>query len=241
VLQAPPAWQAAAAGVVALIGTLVLHWAFPMVIPAVGAAVPVAALFWAQSSATQNPPPPQTPQVTVPARCPHTQDPMALVQVKDPVPQVHPSSITGLGVAHIDNVIALNGSSRVQKFETVCLTVSQYPTNGRQLWLVLRLKSPNNKGGYDNLFYVVGALSDPSPGRYYSVAVDRHCSSQSAGDRHTLFVMSAPASSAAGLWENYNARLSSLNSDCNTAYDGQRHRLPDDYDIVSEQGDVIQH
>jgi hypothetical protein len=235
VLNAPAGWQAIAAAVVVLIGTLVLHWAFPTVIPAVGAAVTVAALFAAHSVTTQ------TPQLTAPARCPHTLEPMALVQNNDPVPQGHPGTTIGLGAAHIDNVIALDGSATVSKYETVCLTVTKPSTAGRQLWLILRLREHGDNGTFYNLFYVVGALSNPAPVRYFSVPVDRHCSSQSTGDRHTLFVMSAPASAAARLWTNYNARLNSLNSVCNTVYDGQRQRLPDGYFIASEQGDVIQH
>lgn len=235
VLHASPGLQATGAVAAAGVGTLVLNWAFPTWINAVGAAVAVVGLVAAHSLTTQ------ASQLAAPARCPHTLAPMALVQADHPVANSHPSTTIGRGAAHIDNVIAPDGSANVSKFETVCLTVSRYPAAGRQLWLILRLRERGANGTFYDLFYVVGALSDPYPGRYYSVAVDRHCSSQSTGDRHTLFVISAPASAAAGLWANYNARLSSLNSDCNTAYDGQRHSLPRGYYIASEQGDVIQH
>ncbi|MGD0702661.1 MAG: hypothetical protein ABSA02_22605 [Trebonia sp.] len=170
---------------------------------------------------------------------------MALVPADDPVPQGNPSAMTGLGDAHIDNVIALDGSADIQgsvgvhKFETVCLTVFKYPAAGRQLWLIQRLRVQDDNGTYYNLFYVVGALSDPSPIRYYGVPVDGICNSQATGDRHTIFVISAPASAASELWANYTARLNSLNTDCNPAYDTHRRSLPAGYYIVSEEGDVI--
>jgi hypothetical protein len=175
-----------------------------------------------------------------PAKCPDTLNPMALVQTQHPVANSHPASTSGLGAAHIDNVIAPDGSANVKKFETVCLTVQKYPAANRQLWLILRLREPSATGDPYDLYFVVGGLADPSPGRY-SVAVDRSCTSLSAGQRHTLFVISAPPSADAALWGNYNTWLHSLNTDCNNNDDSNRHRLPNDYYIVSEQGDVIQH
>jgi hypothetical protein len=231
VLHAAAGWQATAAVAVAGAGALILHWAFPGGINAVSAAVAVAGLIAAHSLLAQSSP------LTAPARCPHTQEPEALVGVHDPVPQGHPSSM----IAHIDNVIALDGSANVQKFETVCLTVSDSPAAGRQLWLIQRLRLQDDNGAYYDLFYVLGALPDPSPVRHYGVAVDGHCDSQTTGDRYTLFVISAPASAAAGLWANYNARLNSLDTDCNTAYDENRQTLPPGYSIVSEEGDVVLH
>lgn len=176
-----------------------------------------------------------------PTRCPDTLKPMALVQTPDPVANGSPVNTANLGAAHIDNVIAPDGSTNVKKFETVCLTVQKYPAAGRQLWLILRIREPTANGSkpYD-LYFVVSALADPFPGRY-SVAVDRSCSALTAGQRHTLFVISAPVRAATGLWNNYNAWLHSLNTDCNNHDDINRHHLPRGYYIVSEQGDVIQH
>ena len=184
--------------------------------------------------------PPSTPKtftrtVHVPsAKCPDTLRPMALVQTPYPVANSHPVSTGGLGSAHIDNVIAPDGSANVKKFETVCLTVLKYPAASRQLWLILRIREPAANGGnpYD-LYFVVSALADPFPGRY-SVAVDRSCTALTAGQRHTLFVISAPASAAPGLWHNYNAWLRSLNTNCNNHDDSNRHHLPEGYYIASD-------
>ena len=189
----------------------------------------------------------QRPQLNAPALCPHTQAPMALVQTDDPVPQGNPGTTKGLGAAHIDNVIALDGSADIQgsvgvhKFETVCLTVSEYPAAGRQLWLIQRLRIPDSNGTYYDLYYVVAALSDPARISYFGVPVDGKCNSQTTGDRHTFFVMSAPAGAASELWANYTARLNNMNTDCNTVYNTPQRSLPDRYYIASEQGDVILH
>jgi hypothetical protein len=241
VFHAPQVVQATVAAIAAGLGASVLQWAFPGGVTAVAATVAVVGLIWGHPQAVQEPTHTATRTVHVPpAKCPQTLSPMALVQTENPVVNSHPKSTNGLGGAHIDNVIALDGSVNVQKYETVCFTVFKYPAAGRQLWLILRLREPDDNGKFYDLFYVVGGLADPSPGRY-SVAVDRSCTSQYKGDRHTLFVMSTPASATGELWANYNARLNSQNTDCNTKYDGQRHSLPNGYYIASEQGDVIQH
>ena len=173
-----------------------------------------------------------------PAKCPDTLSPIALAQVQDPVLNSHPASTAGLGAVHIDNVTAPDGSANVKKFETVCLTVKKYPAADRQLWLILRLRETDDNGRPYDLYYVVSALTDPTPGRY-SAAIDRSCTSQTTGQRHTLFVISAPPAASASLWQNYNAWLQGLNTNCNNNDDGNRHRLPNGYYIVSEQGDVI--
>ena len=234
VLHAPPGWQAVAALVVAGAGTVALGWASPDRLNALGNGVAVVALVAAYALATHGSQTAtaQKPQPTAPALCPHTQAPMAVVQTEDPVPQGNPGTTTGLGAAHIDNVIALDGSADIQgsvgvhKFETVCLTVSEYPAAGRQLWLIQRLKIPDHNGTYYNLYYVIGALSDPAHISYYGVPLDGKCNSQTTGDRHTLFVMSAPASAASELWANYTARLNNMNTDCNTAYNKPQPACP---------------
>jgi len=239
--HAPQGVQATAAVIATGLGGAVLHWAFPGGVAAVAATAAVIALIWGHPQTVQAPARTVTRIMHVPpAKCPHTLNPMALVQTEYKVPNSHPKSTDGLGTAHIDNVIAPDGSETVHKFETVCLTVQSYPAADRRLWLILRLREPGENGSFYDLYFVVSALSDPFPGPY-SVAVDRSCSSLSTGDRHTLFVMSAPASAATGLWNNYNAWLHSLNTDCNTSDDINRHRLPMGYYIASEQGDVIQH
>ena len=253
VFHAPQIVQAAVAVVAAGLGAFVLYQVFPAGITALATAIAATAAVVGFILL-----PPQTvvriiqgpihigpglpdPKIVYapPAKCPDTLNPMALVQTEYPVPNSHPMSTAGLGAAHIDNVIAPDGSMDVRKFETVCLTVHKYPAAGRQLWLILRLREPDENGGFYNLYFVVSALTDPFAGRY-GVAVDRSCSSLSKGDRHTLFVISAPASATTGLWNNYNAWLHSLNTDCNTKYDINRHRLAAGYYIASEQGDVIQ-
>jgi hypothetical protein len=247
VLHAPPGWQAVAAVVVAGVGALALRSASPDGLNALGAGVAVVGLVATYALTTQESQTAHRPQPTAPALCPHTQEPMALVPADDPVPQGNPSTMSGLGAAHIDNVIALDGSADIQgsvgvhKFETVCLTVFKYPAAGRQLWLIQRLRVQDDDGTYYNLFYVVGALSDPSPVRYYGVPVDGICNAQATGDRHTFFIVSAPASAASELWANYTARLNSLNTDCNPEYDTHRRSLPAGYYIVSEESDVILH
>lgn len=249
VLHAPPGWQAVAALVVAGAGTVALGWASPDRLNALGNGVAVVGLVATYALATHGSQTAaaQALQPTAPALCPHTQAPMALVQTENPVPQGNPGTTKGLGAAHIDNVIAFDGSADIQgsvgihKFETVCLTVSQYPAAGRQLWLIQRLRIPDENGTYYNLYYVVGALSDPVPISYYGVPVDGKCNSQTTGDRHTFFVISAPASAASELWASYSARLNNMNTECNTVYNTPRRSLPAGYYIASEQGDVILH
>ena len=252
VLRSPQVVQAAVAVAAAGLGAFVLYRVFPAGVTAlataIAATVAVVGLILLPPQTVvriiQGPIPiPGLPDPKVvyapPVKCPGTLNPMALVQTEYPVPKSHPMSTVGLGAAHIDNVIAPDGLANVRKFETVCLTVQEYPAADRQLWLILRLREPGQNGSFYDLYFVVSALTDPFPGRY-SIAVDRSCSSLSKGDRHTLFVISAPAGATAGLWNNYNAWLHSLNTDCNTKYDINRHRLPDGYYIASEQGDVIQ-
>jgi hypothetical protein len=253
VFHAPQVVQAAVAVVAAGLGAFVLYRAFPAgvtaIATAIAATVAVVGLILLPPQTVVRIvqwPIPIVPRLTnpkivyaPPVKCPNTLNPMALVQTEYQVPNSHPISTGGLGTAHIDNVIAPDGSANVRKFETVCLTVKKYPAADRQLWLILRLREPGENGTFYNLYFVVSALSDPFAGRY-SVAVDRSCSSLSKCDRHTLFVISAPTGAATGLWQNYNAWLHSLNTDCNTKADIDRHRLPSGYHIVSEQGDVIQ-
>ena len=169
------------------------------------------------------------------APCPHSAAPMALVVTEDPIVTPPPHVRGQLGQAHIDSVIAPNGSAKVAKREKVCITVRKYPDHHRALWLVLRLRLPVQNPTYQ-LFYAVGALSNPAPGRY-SISVDRSCSSLTSGERHTLVVVSADTEASQQLWSNYNARI---HSKCQTVYDKYRHQLPSGTFAVSNQGDVIQ-
>ena len=172
------------------------------------------------------------------ASCPNTDMPMALLasgdQIVNPSP---PPQLRGqVGSAHIDNVIAPDGSARVGKQERVCVTINQYPSHGRTLWLILRLLQPLKNPTYQ-LFYAVGELGDPVPGKY-SVDVDRSCTAMPSGSRHTLMVVSADTKATGQLWDNYNARR---NAKCNPKYDPDRRSLPVGTFVVSNSGDVIQH
>jgi hypothetical protein len=171
------------------------------------------------------------------ASCPNTDKPMALIASEDPIVTPNPpSQIRGeLGSAHIDNVIAPNGSARVGKQEKVCVTITRYPTSNHTLWLILRLRLPLKNPTYQ-LFYAVGEFSDPASGKY-SVNIDRSCTAMPQGSRHTLVVVSADVMATRRLWDNYNARIYSK---CNPAYDPRRHALPKGAFIVSNSGDVIQ-
>jgi hypothetical protein len=169
------------------------------------------------------------------APCPRSDKPMALIASDDTIPTPPKNSGGQLGVAHIDNVIAPDGSANVVKQEKVCITITKYPDRGRTLWLVLRLRLPVGHPTYQ-LFYAVGELSDPAPGRY-SVSIDRSCTAMSSGSRHTLAVVSAPDQATKQLWTNYNDRIRNA---CRPVGDNDRHKLPLGTFRVSNQGDVIQ-
>jgi hypothetical protein len=169
------------------------------------------------------------------AACPNSDTPMALVTTKDPIVTPLPNTRGQLGQTHIDSIIAPNGSSNVTKREKVCVTVQKYPDHHRALWLILRLRLPVQHPSYQ-LFYAVGELSDPAPGKY-SISINRSCSSLTSGERHTLVIVSADATATQQLWNNYNARI---HSKCIPTYDKFRHHLPSGTFIVSNQGDVIQ-
>lgn len=249
VFHAPSGVQSAAAIIAAALGATVLQRAFPGALSALAATVAVVALVLPHSAQSQVKIEPrvkvepivQTRTVQAPpANCPHTQNPIGQVRTDYPVENSHPASTSGLGAAHIDNVIAPDGSPDIKKYETVCITVQRYPTGDRQLWLMLRLREPAGGNRFYDLFYVVGALPDPLPGRY-PIAIDRSCSALTTGDRHTLFVISAPASDNAVLWADYSARLDEIdNGACNSNVNGTLSSPPTDYYIASEQVDVIQ-
>jgi hypothetical protein len=169
------------------------------------------------------------------APCPHPDKPMALIASDDTIPTPPRNPREELGLAHIDNVIAPDGSANVAKQEKVCITIIKYPDHGRSLWLVLRLRLPIGHPTYQ-LFYVVGEFGDPTPGRY-SVSIDRSCTAMPSGSHHTLAVVSAPPQDTKQLWANYNARI---HNKCRPVDDPQRHTLPPGTFRVSNQGDVIQ-
>ena len=169
------------------------------------------------------------------APCPHSDKPMALIASDDTIPTPPRNPHGELGLAHIDNVIAPDGSSNVAKQEKVCITITKYPARGRSLWLVLRLHLPIGHPTYQ-LFYAVGEFGDPAPGRY-SVSIDRSCTAMPSGSRHTLAVVSAPLQDSKQLWANYNARI---RNKCRPVGDPQRRTLPSGTFRVSNQGDVIQ-
>jgi hypothetical protein len=171
------------------------------------------------------------------APCPSSGRPMALLADSDAIASP-PGLFRGqLGAAHIDNVIAPDGSATVAKREKVCVTITKYPARDRRLWLILRLRLPPGHHPTYQLFYAVGEFDDPVPGRY-AVSIDRSCTAEPAGSRHTLLVVSAPGPATKLLWKNYNARI---RSNCNPAFDKYRHVLPPATFRVSNQGDVIQH
>jgi hypothetical protein len=171
------------------------------------------------------------------APCPSSGRPMALLADSDAIASP-PARLSGqLGAAHIDNVIAPDGSARVVKREKVCVTITKYPARDRTLWLILRLRLPPGQHPTYQLFYAVGELGDPVPGRY-AVSIDRSCTAEPAGSRHTLLIVSAPRPATTLLWKNYNARI---RSNCSPVFDKYRHVLPPGTFKVSNQGDVIQH
>ena len=151
-----------------------------------------------------------------------------------------PSSLQGqLGRAHLDSVIAPDGSANVFKQERTCVNVKEYPGHYRTLWVILVLHLPPTSHPLYQNIYAVGELSDPAPGRY-PVDIDRSCSNVGAGARHTLALVSADAQATHQLWRMYNARLKSLRTDCNANYADHSHRLPRGAYIIGNQGDVIQ-
>jgi len=83
VFHAPQGVQATVAAIAAGIGGSVLQRAFPGGVTAVSATVAVVGLIWVHPQAVQGPSRTVTRTVHVPpAKCPHTLNPMALVQAE---------------------------------------------------------------------------------------------------------------------------------------------------------------
>jgi hypothetical protein len=225
------------------IGTLVLRAAFPdsSQLPAVAAAVLTLLATLPQASGAPPQPATTTRSVRVPwATCPHTEKPIGMqdsgIQLLATPPTRPPA---GLGAAHIDNVISPDGSGEIRKQETICLHVTQPPAHGRMLWLMLVLPQPSvHRTHY--LYFAVGAFGYPKPGPY-PVSISRSCSAVRRGSSYNLMVVSAPAAAQHWMWDNYDARIRSAATDCNSSYDKYREALPPGTYRVSEQVDVTQH
>jgi hypothetical protein len=243
VFRVPTAIQVAVSVTASIAGAIILYRAFPgivtTVVPIVGMTIALVGLVWVHPPASEGSQSSKTNTRTItlhdlPKPCPNTQRPIGMAPANSPVPQGVLSSTRGVGDANIDNVIAPDGTANIHQREIVCLRVLKYPTDGRKLWLMIRIRFLNGNGS-NELFFVAGALSDPFPGRY-SVYIDRSCSAQAL---HTLFIMSAPASATMSLWKLYNLRIDDIRSGCNPQANGEMHRPPSGYYILQDQVDVF--
>ena len=197
------------------------------------AAVVVLAMALAQ---LQKSPPSHSGQILVEkwAACPRDRNPTAGRAPKDPEPS--PGFPVSYGRAHIDSVIAPNGSAEVRAQELVCISMTAIPSPNRILWLVSRIEpTPVPPQKPYKLFFAIAQIGNPKLGTY-SVRYMRGCSSSPAGSVHTLMTVSADPLQNRKLWKDYDANHTG-NCDTGNRYDQYRHRLIGA--IVSNQLDVI--
>src|ERR1700722_3345341 len=154
------------------------------------------------------------------APCPASQKPMAGYATIHPEPVIAglPASY---GAAHIDSVIAPDGTADVTSQELDCVTVTGEPAPGRTLWLVSRIEPAlvPPQQPY-KLFFAIAALSNPQPGQY-SVRYTRGCSSAPRGSVHLLMVVSADPQQNRALWRNYDENHTG-SCDKGVSYDASR-------------------
>jgi hypothetical protein len=154
------------------------------------------------------------------APCPASRNPMAGYAPvhAEPVRAGLPASY---GIAHIDSVIAPDGTAHVTRQELDCVTITGGPAPGRTLWLVSRIEpTPVPPQQPYKLFFAIAALSNPQRGQY-SVRYTRWCSSAPSGSVHVLMVVSADPQQNRALWRNYNENHTG-NCDKGVAYDASR-------------------
>ena len=157
------------------------------------------------------------------APCPASRSPMAgrapdAADDPEPVSAGLPASY---GTAHIDSVIAPDGTAHVTSQELDCVTITGEPAPGRTLWLVSRIKPAlvPPQQPY-KLFFAIAALSNPQRGQY-SVRYTRACSSAPPGSVHVLMVVSADPQQNRALWRNYDENHTG-NCDKGVTFDASR-------------------
>jgi len=165
------------------------------------------------------------------APCPHSKNPMAGRAPADPEPALLDLPHK-YGKAHIDSVIAPDGTAHVRSQELVCISTLRAPIPARTLWLVLRIEPtvvPPQKAY--KLFFAEAQLGNPHIGQH-PVRVIRGCSSSARGSVHVLMVISADPLQNRKLWANYNHNHTG-NCLKGTRYDPHRRKLIGT--IVSQQ------
>ena len=155
------------------------------------------------------------------APCPASRSPMAGRAPATTRSQPAPAWPASYGTAHIDSVIAPDGTAHVTSQELDCVTITGEPTPGRTLWLVSRIKPAlvPPQQPY-KLFFAIAALSNPQRGQY-SVRYTRACSSAPPGSVHVLMVVSADPQQNRALWRNYDENHTG-NCDKGVTFDASR-------------------
>jgi len=159
--------------------------------------------------------------------CPHSKNPMAGRAPAGPRADPEPTALdlrNKYGKAHIDSVIAPDGTAHVRSQELVCISTLRVPIPNQTLWLVLRIEPtlvPPQKPY--KLFFAEAQLGNPRIGQY-SVRVIRSCSSSPPGSVHVLMVVSANPLQNRKLWANYNHNHTG-NCLKGTYYDSHRRKL----------------
>ena len=157
------------------------------------------------------------------APCPYSKSPMAGRAPADPEPVALDLS-RKYGKAHIDSVIAPDGTAHVRSQELVCVSTLRAPIPSQTLWLVLRIEPalvPPQRPY--KLFFVEAQLGNPRIGQY-SARVIRGCSSSARGSVHVLMVVSVDPLQNRKVWANYNHNHTG-NCLKGTHYDSHRRKL----------------
>jgi hypothetical protein len=171
------------------------------------------------------------------APCPASTEPLGSHPAANPDP-VETSTPRWYGSAHIDSVIAPDGSAHITDKELACMTTMTSPSPARTLWLMLRIEpKPAPPLRNYKLYFAVGPISNPRAARS-ALQVMRNCSSPTPGVAHVhmLMVVSVNEQQNRELWNDYNHNLAS-NCAASRAYDYHRHKRIGV--IVSNQTDVL--
>jgi hypothetical protein len=171
------------------------------------------------------------------APCPASGQPRGSHPAASP-DQVETDAPRSFGRAHIDSVIAPNGSGQITSKEMACITTSVSPAPGRHLWLMLRIQpKPAAPLRPYKLYFAVGPISNPRTGRS-ALQVKRNCASPTPGVTHVhmLIVVSVNDRQDHELWNDRNHNQPG-NCKASVSYDIHRHKLIGV--IVSNQTDVL--